>query len=47
MDVSVLNHNTLMQQLCTVTTHFESKTIAMIDDQPQCTSLLQQLKKEL
>ena len=41
MDVSVLNHNTLIQQSCIVTIHFESKTIAMIDDQPQCTTLLQ------
>ena len=36
-------HNILIQQSCIVacTTDFESKTIAMIDDQPQCTTLLQ------
>ena len=36
-------HNTLIQQsrIVTCTTHFESKTIAMIDDQPQCMTLLQ------
>ena len=42
MDVSVLNHNTLIQQSRIVATHFESKTIAMIDDHPQYTTLLQQ-----
>ena len=36
MDVSVLNHNTLIQLSRIVTTHFESKIIAMINDQPQC-----------
>ena len=40
-------HNTLIQQSGIVTTHFESKTRTMIDDQPQCTTLLQQWKKKL
>ena len=39
--MSVLNHNTLIQQSRIVTAQFESKTIAMINDQPQCTTLLQ------
>ena len=36
-----------MQQSDTVTTHFESKTRTMIDNQPQCTTLLQQWEEKL
>ena len=40
-------HNALIQQSGIVTTQFESKMRTMIDDQLQCTTLLQQWKKKL
>ena len=40
-------HNTLIQQSDIVTTHFESKTRTIIDNQPQCTTLLQQWEEKL
>ena len=47
MDVSVINHNTLIQQSYIAITYFKSKIRAMIDDQPQYTTLLQQWKKKM